>query len=169
MTENSDDYQPAYPEVRIAHARPEDDLAGLLRLDMSRTQLSDYLDEVGEDLDGNEKIEQSALLIEFGEPFGELERSLDELYNYPAMVVSPIKHGDVDDSAPNDEPVSVSIILNESQVKSLHESLEKARNASQSSFIWRHDLQPNDARIFLVQAAEALLMESPGLATEIVE
>ena len=169
MSGNSENYRPAYPEVRIAHAEPEDDLAGLLRFDMSREQLADYLDEVGEDLDENEKAEQTALLIEIGEPFGELERALDELHNYPAMVVTPVEHGDVDDSAPSDELVSISIILNKTQVQSLHESLEKARNAGQSSFVWRHDLQPKDARIFLLQAAEALEMDSPGLATEIVE
>lgn len=164
----SSDYQPPHPEVRIALADRGDDLAGVLRLDMSRDQFDEYLGEVEEGLEsGDTRYVGSPLLIEFREPFEDLEIALNELRSRREMVLVPVDHGDVDtrseSAAGSTERLSISFILNATQVESLADSLDEYRNQKQS-FVWRRDLTAGNARIFITEARKAKGMESPGFA-----
>ena len=185
MTPPSDtQYEPMFPEVRIAHAERGDDLAGLLRIDMSREQFATLRDEIRTDLDNDEREPGSSLVIEFTAPFDDLRDALDEMLSHPQNAVKAVRLDETEtDTEPpsSDEPpradaakpkpdtLSISIILNTEQARSLKADTIENDEADRSAISWHHDFTPRDSRIFVAQASEALRMDRPALAEALPE
>lgn len=177
-------YQPEYPEIRIAHADRNDDLAGVLRVDMSREEFTTLRDEILEDIDNDKREPGSSLLIEFTPPFDVLRDALDQMISHPQNAVKIVHLGDGDadaddsdsetpspdaesqtaESSAKPDTLSISIILNNEQAQSLKQEAVNYANADESSLVWHHELTPTGSEIFTTQAMEALDMNHAGLA-----